>query len=601
MLKNDRSELNYAQLVKKAKRLGPVSGSKLKVALLADVSTQHLAPLLRVLFAGHGVDVEIYEAGYGTVEVETRNPSSELYAFEPQTIVILQSIMKLKSCFYHASGNRHSFTKIQADGIEAVWKAIRMRSPAVIVQSTFVLPYERPFGNFGRVVEDDLCGAVGELNREICLRARQHPSVLINDVDYIAAWVGRRHFLDEKLWGLAKSLCALEFLPEVAQNIVDISLASIGRAVKCVVLDLDNTIWGGVIGDDGLEGIGLGDLDEDGTFRSIQSYLRELSSRGIILAVCSKNNEAVAREVFQKHSGMVLKEEHIAVFIANWEDKATNIRRIREVLNIGFDTMVFLDDNPFERNLVRQLISEIIVPELPDDPALYVRAISELNLFETAALSSLDTGRTALYRDQQKREAESAKFTTLEEYLQSLKTTVCCQRFESATLGRIAQLIQRSNQFNLTTRRYSEAECKTMMEDREHFYPFTISVQDRFGDFGLINVVILRLHPAESEVEIDAFLMSCRVLQRGVEQLAMNKIFDFARQHGYESVAGQYIPTAKNMMVKSFFEQFGFHRNEISDEGVTRWRLKTAEYVPRKVFIDEPATETALTTEAQHL
>ena len=204
---------------------------------------------------------------------------------------------------------------------------------------------------------------------------------MINDIDCIAGWVGRRHFLDEKLWGLAKSLCALEFLPDVAQNIVDISLASAGRSIKCVVLDLDNTLWGGVVGDDGLEGIGLGDLDEDGAFRSFQLYLRELSARGIVLAVCSKNNDSVAREVFQKHPGMVLKEEHIAVFLANWDDKAANIRRIRETLNIGFDTMVFLDDNPFERNLVRQLIPEIIVPELPEDPALYVRAVSELNLF----------------------------------------------------------------------------------------------------------------------------------------------------------------------------------------------------------------------------
>jgi predicted enzyme involved in methoxymalonyl-ACP biosynthesis len=201
MLKNDRSELNYAQLVKKARRLDPGSGAKLKVAILADVSTQHLTPLLRVLFANNGVNALIYEAGFDTVEVETLNPSSELYAFEPQVIVILQSIMKLKNSFYHAFGNRGAFVQTKADGIEAVWNAIRPRSQAVILQSTFVLPYERPFGNFGRTVENDLGGAVSELNREICLRARKRPSVLINDVDYIAGWVGRRHFIDEKLWG----------------------------------------------------------------------------------------------------------------------------------------------------------------------------------------------------------------------------------------------------------------------------------------------------------------------------------------------------------------------------------------------------------------
>src|SRR5579859_7854142 len=493
MLKHDRSELSYAQLVKRARRLEANSRPPFKLALLADVSTQHLAPVLRVLFASNGFDAEIYEAGFDTVETEALNPGSGLFAFQPQAIVILQSIMKLKAGFYHAAGNRGAFVEQRAAGIEAVWSAIRERTPALIAQSTFVLPYERPFGNFGLLAGDDLGATVSELNREICQRARRHPGVFINDVDFIAGWVGRRHFLDEKLWGMAKALCALDHLPDVAQNIVDICLASAGRGVKCAVLDLDNTLWGGVVGDDGLDGIGLGELDEDGAFRSFQLYLRELSARGIILAVCSKNSETVAREVFQKHPGMVLKEEDIAVFIANWDDKATNLRRIRDILNIGFDTMVFLDDNPFERNLVRQMIPDIIVPELPEDPALYVRAISELNLFETVTQSALDSGRNTLYRDQQKRETEATKFASLDDYLRSLQTTARCRRFESATINRVAQLIQRSNQFNLTTRRYSEAECRAMMDDHERYFPFSVSVQDRFGDFGLINVVILRL------------------------------------------------------------------------------------------------------------
>ena len=246
------------------------------------------------------------------------------------------------------------------------------------------------------------------------------------------------------------------------------------------------------------------------------------------------------------------------MFVANWEDKATNIRRIRETLNIGFDSMVFLDDNPFERNLVRQLIPQIIVPELPEEPALYVRFLSELNLFETASHSSLDSQRNILYQEQQKREAESTKFGDLNEYLQSLDTEAVFRQFERANLSRIAQLIQRSNQFNLTTRRYAESECEAIMNDPENFYPFTIALRDRVGDFGLINIVILRLHRPDGALEIDTFLMSCRVLQRGVEEYAMNKIFEYARQCGYERVVGRYIPTAKNVMVKDFFQRFGF-------------------------------------------
>ena len=599
MLKNDRSELDYAQLVKKAKSARPGNACKLKMGLLADVSTQHLVPLLKAIFAGNGVDLELYEGGFDAIELEAYNAESGLYRFQPQMVVILQSAMKLKAHFYDFHGDRAAFSKIEADKIEGVWKAIQARIHAPVIQSTFVLPPERAFGNYGLKVADTLQGAISDVNRELSLRARSMPSVFLNDIDHIAAWAGRRHFLDEKLWALAKTLCALEFLPDVAQGIADIALACLGRAVKCVVLDLDGTLWGGVVGDDGLEGIGLGDLDPGGAFRHFQFFLRELSLRGIILAVCSKNNEATAREVFQKHTGMVLKEEHIAVFVANWEDKAANIRRIREKLNIGFDTMVFLDDNPFERNLVRQMIPDIIVPELPEDPGLYVRTLAELNLFETASHSGLDGERNRFFKEQEKREAEQKQYANIEEYLGSLQTTADYRRFEPGTISRIAQLIQRSNQFNLTTRRHSAADCEAMMRDERQFHPFTIKIQDRCGDFGLINVVILKMREAERVIEIDTFIMSCRVLQRGVEQFAMNKIFEFAKAGHYKTVTGSYIPTSKNGMVENFYPQFGFTRVKGAPGAETWWSLDACQYVPRKVFISEPGLAAAAAPKEQ--
>jgi FkbH-like protein len=588
VLKPDRSELDYFELVKKAKRLLPSTGKSLKLALLADVSTQHLVPLLRALFASNGMQVEIYEAGFDTVELETLDPSSGLYSFGAEVIVILQATTWLKYSYFKASGDRSGFARDRASRIEEVWKRIRARTGAHIVQSTFVLPYERSFGNYGAEVPDSLVAMVSEVNREICLRAKENAGVLVNDLDYLAGWAGRRHFIDEKLWALSKSLCALDQLPDVAQNIVDIALATQGRAVKCVVLDLDNTMWGGVVGDDGLEGIQLGDNDDTGAFRSFQLFIRELSRRGIILAVCSKNEDAVARKAFSEHPGMVLRLEDIAVFVANWEDKATNIRRIRDKLNIGLDSMVFLDDNPFERNLVRQLVPEVIVPELPEDPTLYVRAISELNLFETASHSALDAERGQLYREQDQRDSERSRFENLDEYLKSLETVARVAHFEQPDLPRIAQLIQRSNQFNLTTRRYSESECAKMMEDANCF-GFSTTVRDRYGDFGLINIVIPRR--VDAVLEIDTFVMSCRVLQRGVEQLAMNKVFALARQAGCEAVVGRYIPSAKNSMVKDFYQRFGFQQQGAASatEGTT-WRLNLDEYAPREVHIREVAT-----------
>jgi FkbH-like protein len=583
LLKLNRSDLNYRELVRKARHLKVESGQKLRLALLADVSTQHIVPLLRVLFAANGIDADIYEAGFDTIHLEAYNPESALYGFAPQIIVILQSIVKLRAR-YHESGERDTFPRAQADDIENVWRTLQSRLAVPIIQTNFAVPFERAYGNFGAKVAGDLQGTVNEVNREVALRAREHASVFICDIEQISSWIGRRQFFDERLWALAKSLCSLEAMPEVAQNIVDIALATIGRAVKCVVLDLDNTLWGGVVGDDGLEGIGLGDLDDGGAFRSLQLFMRELWRRGILLAVCSKNNEEIARRVFREHPDMVLREEHIAVFVANWDDKASNIAKIREKLNIGYDAMVFLDDNPFERNLVRQLIPQIIVPELPEDPGLYVRAVSELNLFESAGRSELDAQRTEMYQTQEKRSAEMQRFTDVKEYLRSLDSKIHMRPFEARDLGRIAQLIQRSNQFNLTTRRYSEAQCEAMMSDPQ-LLTYSVNVRDRFGDFGLIAVGVLRKCPGY--LEIDTFLMSCRVLQRGVEQYAMNRIFEYAREGKFERVVGRYIPTAKNVMVEGFYRQFGFEQSSTATGEGVEWSLETRRYVPQEVFVTD--------------
>ncbi|MDR3671208.1 MAG: HAD-IIIC family phosphatase [Holophaga sp.] len=584
MLKQDRSGLNYFKLVKQARTPAP-GGRPLRIALLSDASTQHLVPLLKVLFADNGVDAAIYEGGYDAIQMEAYNPDSGLYRFRPDLVFLINALGKVKADYYAFPDDPAGFAAHQAGILESIWNAIQEHGSAKLVQTTFVLPYERPFGHFGLKLPGTLHQAITELNREIAIRSRAHPNVLLLDTDALAGWVGRKHFIDERLWALAKSYCALECLPEVAQGLVDVALAAQGRSIKCVVLDLDNTLWGGVVGDDGLEGIGLGDLDDGDAFRFFQLYLRDLARRGIILAVCSKNNEETARRVFLEHPAMVLKLEHIAMFVANWEDKPKNLRRIQANLNIGFDSMVFLDDSPFERNMVRQLIPDLLVPELPEDPALYVRFLAELNLFETSTFSELDGKRNRLYQEQGRREQVKAHSQSIDQFLASLETEADIQPFLPRHLSRIAQLLQRSNQFNLTTRRLSEAECRKVMEQPARHPAFTITLRDTFGDFGLINVVLLTLQDAT--LEIDGFLMSCRVLQRGVEQLAMNRIFTLAGQLGATRVRGRYLPTAKNAMVKDFYPQFGFTMAATAEDGSTEWLLDVAAYRPRPVFIQE--------------
>lgn len=589
MLTDDTSHLDYARLLKQSRRLDLAACTRtLRLAVLSDAAVQQLVPLLKVLLAQRGIRAEIYLAEYDAIELEVFNPQSELYAFQPDAIVLLNALNALRLKYYQQSGDRAAFLQARAQQLATLWDTIRERSTATIIQSTYVLPYERQFGNFDHKVGEAFYPLVARLNAAIVDAARERPHVLINDVEALASYVGRRHWSDEKFWTLAKAFCALEHLPLVAQNVVDVLCANAGQVVKCVVLDLDNTLWGGVIGDDGVEGIAIGAFGDGEPFFRLQHFLLELKRRGIVLAVCSKNEHATALSPFQTHPEMVLREEDFAVFIANWEPKPDNIRQIRAALNIGLDAIVFLDDNPFERQLVRETLPEVIVPELPEDPAEYVRAIAELNLFEVTSFSDEDRRRADLYRQNASRQAMQASFTDLGEYLRSLDMRVTMRRFDAFALPRAAQLIQRSNQFNLTTRRYTLAECTAMAEASEdEVIPLSVSLTDKLGDNGLISVVILR--PRGPVLEIDSWLMSCRVLGRGVEQYAMNAVVALARRRGCEAVVGTYIPTAKNGMVRDFYRQFGFEPVETHPDGTTVWRLAVAAYEAKPVFMEEAA------------
>jgi FkbH-like protein len=384
------------------------------------------------------------------------------------------------------------------------------------------------------------------------------------------------------MWTIAKAPCALEHLPHLVQALVDLIAAQRGAAVKCLVLDLDNTLWGGIIGDDGLEGIRLGHLGDGEAFSAFQAFLKQLQQRGILLAVCSKNERETALLPFQRHPEMVLREDDIAVFVANWENKADNIRAIAARLNIGLDSIVFIDDNPFERNLVRDLVPEVIVPEMPVDPADYVRALCARNLFETASYSALDSTRTQLYRQRAASDAIRATFSSVEDYLRSLEMVVTVGRFDAFHLPRIIQLLQRSNQYNLTTRRYGQAQCEAFMCDDARV-AFFLTLKDKLTDHGLIAVVILE--EASSAMHIDTFLMSCRVLQRGVEDFAMNTIAAQARDRGKRFITGEYIPTAKNAMVREFYPRFGYDRTSRDDQGTERFSLCVEDYRAREVYM----------------
>jgi FkbH-like protein len=586
MLTPEMARLDYTELMRESKRWDYSSCHKtMRLAILSDAAVPQLVPLLRVLLARKGVRAEIYLAEYDSIELEVFNAESGLYEFAPDAVIILNSLGALRLKYHRDVAGRAQFSEAVAAHTAAVWDAFRTHSSAVIIQSNYVLPYERHFGNFDHKVPEAFYPTVLRLNAAISTMTHDRAHVLINDVEALASYVGRKHWCDERLWTLAKAFCALEHLPLVARNVADIVLANRGYVVKCVVVDLDNTLWGGVIGDDGLEQIAIGPFGDGEPFHRLQHYLLELKRRGIILSVCSKNDHATAMEPFQRHPEMVLRQEDIAVFVANWNPKPDNIRYIKEQLNIGFDSIVFLDDSVFERQLVRQTLPEVIVPELPEDPADYVRVLSELNLFEVTSFSEEDRRRADLYRENASRQSLRASFSDITEYLRSLDMQVTLRRFDTFHLPRIAQLLQRSNQFNLTTRRYTLGECEAMMANGGACLPLYVSLRDKLGDNGLISVVILK--PRAPVLDIDTWLMSCRVLGRGVEQYAMNWVVAFARAHGYQTIVGTYIPTAKNAMVKEFYAQFGFERVEERADGEAVWHLNVLSYEPTAVYMRE--------------
>ena len=586
MLSDDTAHLDYFALVREAKRLDRSRCTvRRTVAVLADCSTQHLQPVLEALFARAGIDATVHLGEFDTIEQEILDPSSALYAVAPDCVVLLQSTQALRDRYFDARGDRAAFAEDTAARTVGLWDALALRLPATLIQSIYVRPQERLFGNYDLKVAESLGAVVMALNATLAEQARSRAHVLLADIDAIASWVGRRSFFDERLWALAKVPCALEHLPLIAQSIVDVVASTVGRGVKCVVVDLDNTLWGGVIGDDGIEGIVIGHTGDGEPYVRVQQFLRELARRGILLAVCSKNEEAAALQPFRDHPEMVLGEEDFALFVANWDSKADNLRVIQQRLNIGFDAMVFLDDNPFERNLVRRYLPEVIVPELPDEPAEYVRALAELNLFETSSFTAADRARTALYRHAGARQTLASSFTNVADYLQSLEMKITVRPFDALQLPRVAQLIQRSNQFNLTTRRYGVAECEALMHDTACTSLY-VSLADRFGDYGLISVVVAK---HEHDVaRLDLWLMSCRVLSRGVEEFTMNRIVELARARAARWLLGEYIPTAKNKMVQDFYGRFGFRRDAVDETtGSTTWVLEVDAYQPKATFLDE--------------
>ena len=563
-----------------------VSTKPVRLAVLASSTVSHLLPAIRVAALRRNIWLQTHETSYGQYLQELSDTASGLYAFQPNTILFAfdtPHILRGLSPATDADG-AESFVATTISRMRQGWHRAREAFRCPVIQQT-LLPVLPPLlGSNEHRLPGSRHAMTLRLNAE--LRRVGHEDgadLLAIDSRVVMDGLGRWH--DPMLWHHAKQEISPAAGPIYGELLGRVIAAQQGLSKKCLVLDLDNTLWGGVIGDDGLDGIVLGNGSALGeAFSAFQTYTADLATRGVILAVCSKNDEEKALAPFVEHPEMILKRDDVACFVANWTDKAANIRRIADHLSIGLDSIVFVDDNPFERNLVRQELPMVAVPELPHSPALFARCLSDAGYFESLAVTAEDLQRGALYQANAARGALAATATDLSAYLCSLGMQLQWRRFETLGLQRCVQLINKTNQFNLTTRRYSEHGIRTIMED-ERALGLQFRLVDRFGDNGIIAIAIGRKNE-DSGLHLDTWLMSCRVLGRQVERAMLSVIVAEARRLDARYLVGEYRPTAKNEMVRDHYRNLGFGAPRMAEDGSFTARLDLDSYNPCDSFME---------------
>ena len=535
------------------------------------------------------MSIEIHAGPFGQYRQELLNPASALYRFQPEIVLLSLSARDVIPAVPLAATAEEAEQAI-ADAINdlrALWRHARENPGAVVVQQSFLDTSEPLFGSYDRHVPGSPARLVARLN-DVAAEAASRENVLWLDLSKASVRDGIDAWFDIARWLQGKIEIAPQSAPKYGELLARVIAAQRGQSKKCLALDLDNTLWGGVIGDDGLEGIVLGQGSARGEAHlALQRYAKLLQERGIILAVCSKNDLQTAESVFLNHPEMALRRSDIAAFVANWNDKAENLQAIAQQLNIGLDSLVFVDDNPAERARVRESLPMVAVPELPKDPAHYVRCLADAGYFEAVSFTLEDRSRAAQYAANAERDALRGGSQSIDDFLQSLDMSVVFGPITDADLLRATQLINKTNQFNTTTRRYSAGDVSRFCADLECL-TLQFRLIDRFGDNGLVSVMILRPVPDDPTIlEIDTWVMSCRVFGRQLELEAMNIAVESAQTRGIRAVRADYIPSAKNKVISGLYETLGFARAEEPqlDDGVTRWQLDTAEYAPRPTFI----------------
>lgn len=554
-----------------------------KIAVFGGSTTSDIVKTLELFLLDAGIAPSFYESEYAQYFQDAMFPDESLLAFAPDVVFVHTSNRNVTN--YPAITDSVADVEAKLDAefgkFTAMWDSIREKFGCPIIQNNFEPPFFRLLGNRDAFDHRGRTRFLARLNERFAAYAAEHESFYINDLAWVAADYGLREFSNPLFWNMYKYAMCFEAIPAFAFNTANIIKSIFGRSKKALALDLDNTLWGGVVGDDGVDGIAIG--QETGVSQSyyeFQSYLRLLKAQGVILTVCSKNDHQNAIDGLNHPEG-ALKPDDFIVIKANWENKDRNIAEIARELNILPDSIVFADDNPAERAIVRAQVPGVTVPEL-DAVENYIAAIDRGGYFEVTSFTADDLKRNEMYKNNAQRAAQQAAFADYGEYLRSLEMTAIIDDFLPVYLERITQLSNKSNQFNLTTRRYTVAEMESVYHNPDYVRLYGKLI-DKFGDNGVVSVVIGRV--AGEALDLELWLMSCRVLKRDMELAMLDRLVERCRERGIKTIYGNYYPTAKNNMVRELYGSFGFTKIAEDEAGNTRWALDVAGYAPKNHVI----------------
>ncbi|MFX0183985.1 MAG: HAD-IIIC family phosphatase [Candidatus Hodarchaeota archaeon] len=583
LIRKEPTYRNYWNVYKRIKKLdfsnvNIPSQQRLNVALLSSFTIDPLVTYLDIDCRLIGLFPQVYVAPFNRYQDEVFNKESGLYQSQPDIILFFVEIESILDDMFRVQFPQLEIEYIKAQLDQKIQEIKQLlilatqRTNALILFSNFVIPAFSPLGILDNKREIGFKQFYKLLNSELEKAFRNDKQVFIFDLNEVASKYGKDNYINYPMYYRGSLLFNEAFLHLVSYELMGFIKALKSKTRKCIVIDLDGTLWGGIIGEDGLDGIKLNINYPGNEFVDFQRSILSLHNRGIILAVNSKNNLEDAFEVFQKHPFMLIKEKNLASYRINWQDKVQNLIDLAKDINIGLDSIVFIDDNPVERERVKASLPEVQVIEMPTSSALFRKTLEKLNDFSTLSLTKEDLHRSEMYFARRKRQDLEQQIQSIDEFIKTLEIVVEINYINDLSLSRVVSLLNRTNQFNLTTKRYNENEVKQMSDKRNKFLIYTLRVQDKFGDEGIVGVAIVRKDSTESW-SIDSFLMSCRVIGRKIESTFLYRIIKDAQQNKVRNIEAEYIPTKKNVLVKDFYHQNGFKLIEEKYDGSTRWNL----------------------------